>query len=83
MNKLINVEYYHVQGHKQVVARRALAPLEAMSDDAPRLMDSDWVCVYIGSLKVTIEQKNSGCLMKLSCGVPCFPVRLFTRTVEE
>lgn len=32
-----NVEYYQVQGLKQVVARRALAPLEAVYDDAPRL----------------------------------------------
>lgn len=29
---------YQVQGLKQVVARRALAPLEAMYDDAPRLI---------------------------------------------
>lgn len=83
MNKLINVEYYHVRGLKQAVARRALAPLEAMFDDAPRLMDSDCVCVYIGSIKVTVEQKNSGCLMKLSRGVPCLPVRLFMRTAED
>lgn len=33
-----NVENYQVQGLKQVVARRALAPLEAMYDDAPRLI---------------------------------------------